>query len=73
MVGPVANIHVVMGSKVSSKHQGQLWVQWQFQGPWLSLCATEAAGSHHCYMAMEVDVGSQAGVCRWTVGGVRCW
>lgn len=39
----------------------------------LLLCTTVAADFHHWCMAMEVGVGSQAGMYRCTAKGISCW
>ena len=47
-----ADVCVVAGTSYRDTHssgsQGQLWMNWQLQGPWPSACTLVAAGSYRC-------------------------
>lgn len=61
--GLVANTHVVVRTRAGSKGSGQLHTHSQQRGPWLLVCTTMAAGSHHGHMAVEaVDWGWARGM-----------
>ena len=59
MAGAVVDTHIVVGSRASSKGQGQLQVHWVLWGPLSLACTFVAAGSHKGHATVEAGERSQ--------------